>query len=347
MKYQLKAQNFLEWLALSTRQIPTPLIDISALPIQAKCIMLAVNLGITRSLGDKAKSPMEIAQECNLNPEVLTLILRVLVASNYLAAYKDGRFALTKQMQKLLLPNSKKSIENFILLGSIQWGHFEHLEEILKTGQGINLHKTFKNKDEWKVYQGAMLDMAKMLAKPVAKLVPVKKGASLILDVAGSHGLFGATICKKHGLEKCIVIDLPEAIEAAKPLTVETGIDDIVEFVPLDILEQPINIKSDVVFLGNILHHLNEKQIKSLLTQLKQNLTANGTLAILEISIDGEKLVPDLISAAMSLLFRVTSTAQCYTAKEYASWLDELGFREIKIKKILKSPSHRLIYGRV
>ena len=177
MKYKLKAQNMLEWLGLVLKKVPTPLIDISAGPIQAKCIMLAVRFGVVRSLGNGPKTAQQISSECHLNEEVLKLLLGVLVAADYVIDCKNGEFELEHHM-RMLLPDHENSIENVVLLSLMEWEHFDHLEDILIKGKGIDFHSTFKNKEGWKIYQHAMLDVAKMLVDSVAKSVPVKKGAT-------------------------------------------------------------------------------------------------------------------------------------------------------------------------
>ena len=52
----------------------------------------------------------------------------------------------------------------------------------------------------------------------LARHVPVRKGATRLLDLAGSHGLMGATLCRKHPPMRSTVIDLPAAIEHARRL---------------------------------------------------------------------------------------------------------------------------------
>ena len=142
------------------------------------------------------------------------------------------------------------------------------------------------------------------------------------------------------------VLDLPEAIEFARPLAESLHLMDVVKFKAHDLLTNVIDTPSDVFFLGNILHHFNREQILKILCESKSSLSENGTIAILEISMDFDNVSNDLMVAAMSLHFRMMSTSRCYTAEEYCSWLDGLGFKDIKVKKFFKSPVHRLIYAR-
>ena len=79
-----------------------------------------------------------------------------------------------------------------------QWEMVPHLEELLRTGRGVDFHRTMTDPADWAVYQRAMLEVARFDVATLAARVPVRRGATRLLDIAGPHGLFGAALCRKH-----------------------------------------------------------------------------------------------------------------------------------------------------
>ena len=74
-----------------------------------------------------------------------------------------------------------------------------------------------------------MLETARFDAPVLARHVPVREGATRLLDLGGSHGLMGATLCRKHPPMRSTVLDLAAAIEHARALAAREGIADVVE----------------------------------------------------------------------------------------------------------------------
>jgi hypothetical protein len=117
---------------------------------------------------------------------------------------------------------------------------------------------------DWAVYQRAMLDVARFDVATLAARVPVRRGATRLLDIAGSHGLFGAALCRKHPPMTSTVTELPQALEAARALAAAERITDVVthragDITTLDFAREPEGL-SDAALLANILHHFDPAQ---------------------------------------------------------------------------------------
>ncbi len=345
MKYALKANNILEWLALKTNQIPRPLCDTFMANIQSRCILTAVKHGVFSALLDTPKTVESLAEECSVEADILLPILSVLISCDYLTEDKNY-FKLTKKMRKFFIKGSPKSIENNILLSENQLFILSQIDEILETGKAIEIHSSFTEKKYWKCYQSAMLELARELSGSIKRHIPVKNNAKTLLDIGGSHGLFGAAICKEKGMEKSIVLDLPQAIEFAEPLAKQEGYDALVEFREHNVLEKDIDLPSDVVFMGNFLHHFDEQKVLHILAQAKNSLTDDGTVAIFDFSFNRKKS-NNLMLTATSLFFKLTSDAQCYSTADYKRFLSLSGFNKIKSKRLLRMPFCHLITARV
>jgi tRNA A22 N-methylase len=67
-----------------------------------------------------------------------------------------------------------------------------------------------------------MRDLSVNVAKEVAPKIPVPNGATAMLDIGGSHGLFSIELCKKHSSLSSTIMELPGSIEAASAIAKDT-----------------------------------------------------------------------------------------------------------------------------
>ncbi|HYK89887.1 MAG TPA: methyltransferase, partial [Acidobacteriota bacterium] len=213
-------------------------------------------------------------------------------------------------------------------------------------GKGLDIHHSITDPQAWTTYQYAMLELARTAAPIVARLVPVPSGAKCLLDLGGGHGLFGATICRRHPPLRSIVLDLPSALEPARQLARKVGIDDIVEYRAANLLEDSLGQGADVVLLSNIVHHFSPEQNADLLIRVYSAMNPGGTVAIW----DSERRPPnaraEVASDAASLYFRLTSTSQVTTAKEYETWLRNAGFLQVRSRRSLRAPVNIMTIGK-
>jgi hypothetical protein len=75
-------------------------------------------------------------------------------------------------------------------------------------------------------------------------------------------------------------------------------------------------------------------------------MTVDATVAIWELETTDPESSPSAGDGA-ALFFRLTSTALCYSGKEYSRWLREAGFRNVRvIRPKLSRPGYVLVTGR-
>jgi hypothetical protein len=141
------------------------------------------------------------------------------------------------------------------------------------------------------------------------------------------------------------VIDLPNAVEHARALAKSIGISDIVEHRAGDIMNANLGKDYDVALLANITHHFLPEQNLGLLKRVRESMSDEGTVAIWELETPDPDSTPGAGDGA-ALFFRVTSTALCYSGKEYSRWLSEAGFRNVRVMRPKLRPGNILVTGR-
>jgi 2-polyprenyl-3-methyl-5-hydroxy-6-metoxy-1,4-benzoquinol methylase len=335
MRYGPIADNIMEERVLGLPNGPRVLYDTFLPVVQAGALMAAARSGVFESLRDGPRHAIEISAERGLDHETLRLVLRVLCASNYLLMEHNGRVALSDTARCTLLADTADSLTAWVAFIDMLWQHFAQIDNVLRTGRGCDLHDDLRNGDEWGIYQKAMLENARRTAPYVATVIPVQPGATRLLDIAGSHGLFGGLIARAYPPMRAEVLDLPEAIEHASKLALAEGLSDVVSHRAGDALIDDLGTGYDVVFLSNFLHHLTPPDATRLLARARAAICPGGTVAVHDMRQADTADDVDLIGDAFALFFRLTSSARCYTVHEYEGWIRAAGFINVKVHSFL------------
>src|SRR5262249_40310057 len=131
----------------------------------ARVIMTGVTLGVFDALGDRACTAEELAGPLALDPAALGLLLRALVLADYLEQREEA-FCLSP----LARSNEFKA---FARWNQFQWKCFEDLDRFVRTGRGVEIHRTLVENTLWSDYQRAMFEFARFDARTLVPLVPV------------------------------------------------------------------------------------------------------------------------------------------------------------------------------
>jgi hypothetical protein len=319
----------------------------SCLPlVQASALMAAARHGVFEALRDGPGKVDELARQLNLDSATLLLVLRVLSANGYVTQAGAGSYQLSDLARAQLLEDSPERLTAWLRLMEQISEIFSHAGEVLRTGQGIDYHGQLHDAQQWADYQGSMLELARRFAPIVAAMVPVKPGATRLLDIGGSHGLYGGLIARTHPPLRSQVLDLPPAVEQARLLAAAEGLDDVVSHQAGNALTDDLGEGWDVVFMGNVLHHFTPGQIADLLARIRPATTPGATVAICEVVQPNPDEPAELLGDAFALCFRMSSSARCYTTTEYASWLADAGFVDVQVQAMPLTGAIAVISGR-
>lgn len=348
MRYGLIPTRFVERVAFWFGRVPVGVADALLPLVQTRSLMAAVQLGIADAIGTGQMSAVEVARSCNLDAAAVDMLLRVLAASGYVATSRGSAetpalYRLSSLGRRTLLPGSPLQARGYLAWNFVQWNLIESLEELMRTGRGLDLHERLDGNQKWRCYQQAMLDLSRVAAPILARLVPVNSGAKYLLDVGGGHGLLGAAICRRHMPMRSIALDLAAAIEQARDIAQTERFGDIVEHRVGNVLTDALPADMDVVLLSNIIHHFTKDDAIRVLQKARKSLKDGGTLAVWDFDRPSAYASPELAADACALYFRLTSTSQVVCGEDYAAWLREAGFERVRVKRPLMAPVQVLV----
>jgi hypothetical protein len=96
------------------------------------------------------------------------------------------------------------------------------------------------------VYQEGMRDLSVKRCKRTCSKIPVRKKATTMLDIGGSHGLFSIELCKKHPSVK-YNIRIAGAIEAASAIAKRYDTTNRVTYVAGNALNDDLGKKNMIL----------------------------------------------------------------------------------------------------
>lgn len=344
MQYGAIPTSLAERIALMAGVVPVPVLDTLFGMLKARVIMAGVRLGVFEALATEAQSTASLAATLDLDEPCLELLLRTLAFCGYVEA-SEHKYSLSPLGRDTMVSNAPKGLTGFVEWNYTQWEFAGHLEQLMRTGRGLDFHHTLTDPAAWRHYQTAMLETARFDAPVLAKRVPVRQGATRLLDLAGGHGLLGAAVCRRHPPMRSTVVDLSAAIEHGPTLALREGFSDIVEHRVGNLLSDDFGTGWDVVLLSNILHHFAAAEVQQILARAFAAAASGGTVAIWELERPGPGQKPGA-GDGIALFFRLTSTAGAYSGDEYAAWLRAAGFERVKIVRPALRPGNVLVHAR-
>jgi SAM-dependent methyltransferase len=150
-------------------------------------------------------------------------------------------------------------------------------------------------------------------------------------------------LCRLHPGLHSVVFDLPEAVVHASKILAQDGMGErIVHRAGNALTDDLGNEEYDLIFIGNLLHHFDEKVNRDIVKRSARALRPGGYLVIEELHrFHSPKEVGEL-GALSNLYFAATSEAGTWSMKEIADWQREAGLSPRKPIRLLSAPGAAL-----
>jgi len=152
-----------------------------------------------------------------------------------------------------------------------------------------------------------------------------------LLDVGGGSGAYDVELCKRYPNLSATVYDLPFVTEIAAEKVKQAGLEDRIRIVGGNFFaDARFPEGHDVILLSMIMHDWSEAEDREILRKCYEALPSGGMVIISELLVNDEKTGP-APAALMSLNMLIeTEGGRNYTPSEYAEWLTQIGYRNIR-----------------
>lgn len=330
MKFAPRPENLMERVALMANLAPVPLLETHMASTAARAIMVAADVGLFEALGKGDQTAEAAAAACGTDPRATKHLLECLVGIGY-ASWRDGKYALPARQRKWLLQSSPSSVVAKLAFGLIEWDWVGKMDEFVRTGKALDVHSSL-NARQWAIYQDGMRDVAANAAVELAKRLPVPQGATQLLDIGGSHGLYSTELCKRHPALSATILELPGAVDRASEIAKKEGLGERVKHKIGNALTDDLGEATfDVVMINNLVHSFSPEENAELARRVARALAPGGVYAIGDFLRTPHPGAGGGVPAIMDLYFALTSASGTWAEGEIVSWQRGAGLMPMKM----------------
>lgn len=347
--------NFIERRLVNRGSIPGVLLD-GMVAFQMEAALAAMELGVFDQLRAESLDVETLADRIDAAPEGVEVLLETLEPSGYVTRDADT-YQLTAAANKWLPAENMPLIAKFFK-EELRMG-LDATEAIREAPEdGIFGWEPVQTGELGEAYQETMRWLARDLVDPVVDAVTLPAGATRMLDVGGSHGLYTVQFCKEHPPLEGTILDWEIGLDAARrTLADHPDMADRIDLVERDFEQEELPAGYDMAFLGQIIHSLSPGENKALFDKLADTTTERGTLVILDQIADppssgGLPLDPfdsqlaEGIAASIGFILYLFVGGRSYEFDRVDGWLTDAGFPAVSYEPLSKSPGHSLIIAR-
>ncbi len=336
--------NFIERQIIKAGLVPGPLLDLGIGSFTTAAFIGAGQVDLFRKMNEGPAALSELAHKTGTKERALENLLNALEPLGYVER-KNGQYMLTKYAKKTVPIDTFHEMTPFFKEQTLR--NIKGTKKALREAseEGVIGYDAVRGGEFGKSYQVSMRWLASGTVKEVTKKLKLPKGATRMLDIGGSHGLYCVEMCRKHSQLKATVLDWPIGIENAKEtLEQETDVADRIDTVEGDFIKGELPRGYDLAFLGNIIHGFSPEENKDLFQKIADSTTEKGTIGILDQfdNLSGSKFTRSVASLIGWNLF-LFANGRAYDVEEVKGWLKEAGFPYSKVKPLKQSPGFTLL----
>jgi SAM-dependent methyltransferase len=334
-----------ERLAIGLGLAPVPVLETMFPLLSAQTVMVGCRLGVFEALAERGRNREEIASALGIHASAAHGLLDALVSLGYLH-HTRGRYTLARKARRWLLADSPDSMRENILYRFVEWELLAGYEDYVRTGKGLAIHER-SDPGEWGRYQRGMRAIAGPAAAEVARRLRLPSGASAMLDLGGSHGLFSVRLCQRHPRLRSTILDLPDAVRHAAPILAREEMGERVVHregdARTDDLGQAVY---DVVLASSLMHHFDDTTNRVLTRRVARALRPGGVFAVLEVPRPRAPGAAGQAGALLDLLFGFLSGSGTWSIEEIQSWQRESGLQVQRPFALRRMPNAAVVAAR-
>jgi len=305
---------------------------------ESRVLLTAIELDVFEALGAGATAE-EVARKLGSDARATGMLLNALAALGVIEK-RGGVFRNTPETAQNFTRRSPDDVRMALMHTVHLWDTWSTLTECVR--KGTTLGRRSAGTEDWTgAFIAAMHANASRRATAVVAAVDAG-GARTMLDVGGGSGAYSIAFAQANPALRAEILDVGEVAPIARGHIAEAGLEDRVTVREGDLRTSDFGTGFDLVLISAICHMLSEDENRALVAKTHAALGAGGRIVISDFILDPDRAGPRM--AAMFALNMLVGTQQgnTYTEDEYAGWMREAGFGEIR-RVALPGPAHLMI----
>lgn len=318
-----------------------PVYDISLSYQKTAAMSAAIKLDIFTIIGGSRKSAQQIAEAAGCSVRGVRILCDFLCVIGLLEKDTD-LYNLGDDAKRFLDRSSPACIADIIDFFAAP----ETVDQVMrdsvsyiKAGGASGLTNVSSDNPVWVKFALAMVPFSSVEAKRTAAYMAKRAMKPRhVLDVAAGHGLFGIEAAKLSGDAFVTAIDWANVLEVAKKNASAAGLAERYRTVSGNAFDVDWGTGYDLILLPNILHHFDPQGCIRLLAKSKQSLCEGGSVFIIEMVPNADRISPPEQAAFAFLMLATTPLGDAYTAGEYEEMAQKAGLSLANSMRLLPTP---------
>jgi predicted O-methyltransferase YrrM len=270
-----------------------------------------------------------VAEGLGTDLRATEMLLNALVALGALVK-NEGVFKNLPDIARRLTDSSPENARAALMHTVHLWERWSTLTECVRTGAAQQFKEIDARGEAWiDAFIAAMHRNASARAPHLVEVIGAR-GVRRMLDVGGGSGAYSIAFAQASPDLRAEVFDLPPVLPIAQGHIARAGLSDRVGTRAGDLRKDAFGEGYDLIFISAICHMLGPQENGDLFRRSFQALAPGGRIVVQDFILESDKTAPQA-AALFSLNMLVgTEKGASYSEQEYALWLREAGFSEVR-----------------
>ena len=292
---------------------------------ESRALLTAVELDVFGAIGDGTSSARDVASRIGAHPRTTAMLLDALVACGALTKSGDV-YRNTPATESSLTGEGRMATMHAVHL----WDTWSTLTQAVKAGTCVQRPGVEARDESWtEAFIAAMHRNASARAPQVVTALG-GDGVRRVLDVGGGSGAYSIAFAQAWPGVSVDIIDLGPVTQIAQRHIKAAGVSDRVRVVVGDLTRDPLGRDYDLIFVSAICHMLDEEGNRDLIRRCREACSPGGRIVIQDFILDETRTAPKHAALFALNMMVGTKGGNSYSEGEYARWLTEAGFVEVR-----------------
>ncbi len=295
---------------------------------ESRVLLTAIELDLFTAVGQGATAE-QVAAALHTDARATDMLMNALVSLGMLEK-RDGRFRNSPEAARYFVQGSPDDQRMATMHIANLWQRWSTLTDCVRAGTAVELREMSHRGDDWtEPFIAAMHANASERAPAVVRAVGAA-GVRRMLDIGGGSGAYSIAFAQANPELRAEILDLASVVLIARKHIEEAGVAAQVTPRVGDLRAGLFGGGYDLVLISAICHMLGPDENRELLAKSFAALAPGGRVVVQDFILDPDRAGPRM--AALFALNMLVGTAggNTYTEAEYALWLREAGFPEIR-----------------
>jgi (2Fe-2S) ferredoxin/ubiquinone/menaquinone biosynthesis C-methylase UbiE len=291
----------------------------------SRAILSALELDIFTAVGSGA-SAAQVAQKIHADSRSTEMLLNVLVSLNLLEK-RDNVFHNTTTSARFFCDASPHNARPALLHIANLWDRWSTLTDAVRAGTSVATHT--RNAQSTVAFIAAMDRNATERAPAIVKAVGAN-GIERMLDLGGGSGAYSIAFARAFPHLQSEIMDLAEVVPLTQQYIRQAGFTERVTTRVGDMLRDPFGENYHLVLVSAICHMFSAEENRKLFQRAYRALARGGRFVVQDFILEPDKTAPRFATLFALNMLVGTRGGSSYSAPEYAEWLREAGFSDIR-----------------